>query len=280
MCDERQEKEQYIESQEIQLPAICKMTPADVEAAITTAEKHVTVLDRIRKTAIKLTNVNDWINEGNRPYLMLTGAQKICGAFGLKTKDVECEEADYEDDKGQYKSFTFSGIGVWNTTELSEVGTCNTRDKFFGVRDKRFLPLSEVNINNIKKKAHSNFLGRLIKGILGLSFTWEEVEKYSEGIITRKTVTGVDRTKGKGQYNIPDSPELTKEKNICRSMLVKIFGKDKEGIESIQDFLRKSTEFTAKDGKKIKGKDNFNNISEKQLKCLKPKIQKMYNEIA
>jgi len=135
----------------------------DLESAVQNAEKFVALQDNIRKMAVRVTNVNDWVDEGGNPYLQEKGAEKIAMAFGVSISNTNLEKEEAKDDKGQYITYIYSGTGSWQGRSVPQIGTCSSRDPFFGKKGGQLLPLSEVKLVDVRKKAYTNMLNRVIK---------------------------------------------------------------------------------------------------------------------
>ncbi len=251
------------------VPASSEIT--SIERTVAQAERYFNVLGQIRRMSIKLTNNLDWTNEGGNPYLQKSGCDKIAGAFGVQIYDTTFVKETCKDDKGDYIMFTCTGNGRWNNHEESEVGTCSTRDDFFGKKGGEYKPLSEVDLTDVKKKAFTNMANRLIKKLLGLSFTWEEIEKLSEGKVTAANVQKVEYGQGSRGGNT-DSPQTKSKRDECRAMLLKLSGNDEKSAIAM---LIKLTAFTGKDGAAVPGRDHVNKLSEKQVDILHGKLKNM-----
>ena len=220
-----------------------------VEKSVEQAGRYLEVLNKIRLLAIKMTNNIDWTNEGGKPYLQKSGCDKIAGAFGVQIDAPEFVKEICKDDKGDYIMFTCTASGRWNNHIESEAGTCSTRDDFFGKKGGALKPLSEVDLTDVKKKAFTNMANRLIKKLLGLSFSWEEIKELSGGKITPETVQKVEYGAGSRGGNT-DSPDTKKKRDEIRTMLLKL----NDGEEAAaMAMLEKMTTFE-KDGKSIPGK--------------------------
>ena len=74
----------------------------DLDKMIANANKFVQLQDSIRKLAVKMTNINDWVDEGGTPYLQEMGAQKIANCFGVSIKNIQGKIENLKDDKGSY----------------------------------------------------------------------------------------------------------------------------------------------------------------------------------
>lgn len=270
MAEEKKEAEQI--NQAI-VPSANEIT--SIEKTVEQANRYFNVLGQIRKLAIKLTNNLDWTNEGGNPYLQKSGCDKIAGAFGVKIYDAVIEKEVCKDDKGEYVMYTCTAKGIWNNHEESEVGTCSSRDDFFGKHKGGVLkPLSEVDLTDVKKKAFTNMANRLIKKLLGLSFSWEEIAQLSENKITQKTVQTVTYAAGNRGGNT-DSPETKKKRDEIRTMLLKLCDGEEQHA---QHLLVEMTSFTGDNGP-VKGKTNVAYLTEKQIPILHEKLTKKIEEM-
>jgi hypothetical protein len=261
------------------LPAIVPQGEIiSLEKSLENAERYVSLMGKIRLMAIKLLSKNDISNQGGKPYIEKSGCDKIAAAFGVQLYDVEFSKEDIRDDKGDYYLYTCSGKGQWNNHRESEIGTCTSRDDFFGTFkdgvEKKFKPLSEVDVCDVKKKAFTNFANRIIKKLIGLSFSWEEFSELSGGTITPNGVQSVSFGKGSKGGNT-DSPATKKLRDDCRTMLIKL----NDGEESAaKAMLIEMTAFTGRDGNVVSGKDHLSKLSEKQVEILHGKLKKKIEE--
>lgn len=256
-----------------------KMDIRTIEESVAQAEKYVGLLSKIRLMSIKLTNNMDWSNQGGKPYLEKSGCDKIASAFGLKIYSPEFTKETLKDDKGEYIMFTCSGEGEWNNSRESEIGACTTRDDFFGKKGGDYKPLSEVDLTDIKKKAFTNLANRLIKKLLGLSFTWEEISAMTAGKISKDSVQTVTFSQGSKGGNT-DSPETKKLREEIRTMILKIVGNDeslaKLKLEELTGFMGKNK--TTNEPEFIKGRQNVAQLSEKQVQITHGKCKKLIED--
>jgi hypothetical protein len=240
-----------------------------IEETVGRAEKYLAAMGQIRKLAIKLLNNGDISNQGDKPYLEKSACDKIASAFGVRIDMNTYEKEALKDDRGDYVIYTCSTHGFWNNHEEVETGTCSSRDDFFGKKGGALKPFSEVDLTDIKKKAFTNAANRLIKKLIGLSFSWEEIAELSGGKITKNNVAKVDFGKG-SQGGNTDSPETKKLRDECRAMLLKL----NDGEESAaKAMLVQLTSFQGKDGP-VAGKDHISKLSEKALQILHGKLKK------
>jgi hypothetical protein len=261
----------------IPAPIIQAGSPEALDRSVAMAERYFAVIDRIRKAAVKATNYRDWVDQEGDPYLEFRGAAKVANAFGVIITDRERERQDYEDDKGPYYVFIERANARWNNRVQPEMGTCSTRDKLFGLRkgengEKVMLPLSEIDITNVMKKAHTNLLNRAIKGLLGLSFSWEELEEISNGTISKQKCVKVPYRKGAqgGQNRTQKGADLHNE---AHNLLQEMSCGDKDVYAEL---LCKATAFKGREGRTVSGLTELAKVNEGRLKNSMPKLREMY----
>lgn len=253
----------------------------DLDKVVKHAEKFLAVQGQVRKMAINLTNIHDWVDEGGQPYLQERGTQKIAMAFGVSIKNVKCEEQPREDDDGKYITFYHTGEAVWQGRVSPQTGTCSTRDKFFGRKAGGHKPLKEVDLDNVRKKSMTNFLNRCIKSALGLSFTWEEIEQYSGGKVSRANLAKAGKAVaydkgtqgGTSQQKAPETQEQKDEKGQVWWMMKEMYGSEQGASEA----LSKATSFQGENGI-VPGKTDINRVSDRQMKFIAPKVKDAYNK--
>jgi hypothetical protein len=238
------------------------------------AQRYFELIEKIRRMAVSVTVQADWMDQDGSPYLDSWGAYKVANAFGVQIKDLVFDpREDFTDDQGQWLLYTVHGIASWNGREQPQVGTCSTRDKFFAKRAGKFLPLSEINLGDIKKKAVTNLMGRAIKSQLGLDFSWDELTQLSGGKITRSgapaSVVHEDGKKGGQKQN----PEATEQRNKARKLALEMSDKDKDIYAAI---IAAASAFKAKDGKEVAGKTSLTTVSDSQIPFVLKRIEEKY----
>ena len=251
-----------------------------LEKTVENAERYFKALERIRKLSVNVTNVLDWVDEAGKPYAQKSACDKIAGAFGVQTGSPEFEKENLSDEKGDYYVYSCKIAGRWNNVEASEVGVASSRDDFFALRtitnaagekEKVLKPQSEIDPCDIRKKAFTNGMNRLIKRLLGLSFTWEEIEQISGGKISRQLCAGVQYSKGSKGGNA-DSPQTKTLREECRKWILQLCDDSEAAAKA---FLKKETAFKGRDGTDFSGKENIASLSEKQIEILHGKVKKL-----
>jgi len=241
------------------------------DAMLAQAEKYVKFASRIRELALTVTSAADWIDQDGKPYLEWAGASKIAQTFGVSYGSPTFERETGEDEKGAFIVFHCSGNVTYMGRFVPEIGTGSSRDPFFGKAHGAFLPLSEIDMTDVKKKALTNFFNRGLKSLLGLSFTWEEIAEITKGKITALKCTKVEHDKAGS-----DTPETTEKRKGIMDMILDMCG----GVEmAAKQALIAYTAWTNGDGKKIPGKDSVKQLSEKQVPIIYEKVKKDHDEM-
>lgn len=265
-------------------PMIDLSTAEGVEIQAKRIEAYMAAQARIRKACINLLNCNDLIDQDGKPYLQWIGTSKIASAFGVSYDTPKFSQSIMSDEKGEYVNIQCESLIRYAGRSIPEIGSCSTRDEFFAKRktwneqkkeyEFYYLPLSEIDINDIKKKSLTNMLNRGLKSLLGMSFSWEEIAEATGGRITREKCVGVKHDKGK-QGGSTDSPDTAGIRSEIRKMILEMVGGD-EGVA--KDYLKEKTTWKDKDGKTVPGKTNLDTVSEKQLSYLLKDVKKDYEE--
>ena len=198
-------EEAEVTTLESALPAIVDENIVDIAAH---AEERLAALDKIKKVALKLTNPHDWVDEGGKPYLQGSGAEKVARLFGVSWRIFEPAEENIG--QGHY-IITYKGEFALGGAIITAIGTRSSKDGFFKkykyAGDERVeLPPSEIDKGDVKKAAYTNLIANGITRLLGIrNLTYEDLEKYAE--IKQNQVTTVEYKKGgKGQSSQSKAP--------------------------------------------------------------------------
>lgn len=141
----------------------------------------------VLRVAMQSTRNNDWVAFGDKPYLTVTGAQKMALRFGITLRFDRDKEGnamilreEFDDPKyGRGYIYTTFGKAILGNREFEAIGTCSTLDAFLGMKDKETaMPLHE-SMQDAKKKSVSNFYNNAIQAVLGVKgFTWDELKDF------------------------------------------------------------------------------------------------------
>lgn len=232
------------------LPAIVDENIVDIAAH---AEERLAALDKIKKVALLLTNRHDWVDEGGKPYLQGSGAEKVARLFGVSWRIFEPNEEDIG--QGHY-IITYKGEFALGGAIITAIGTRSSKDGFFKkykyAGDERIeLPPSEIDKGDVKKSAYTNLIANGITRLLGIrNLTYEDLEKYAG--IKRDQVSTVEYKKGgkarssqrkpptgngKPVITDPDAPATEAQARAIHAIL-----KDKLGIEDELGKMQKVAE--------------------------------------
>lgn len=142
-------------------------------AVAAAAEKRVDAINRIKILSLKVTNAHDWNDQGGKPYMGVSGAEKVARLFGISWRLNEPIREDHDDGHFDY---SFKGYFSMGTAEIEVIGTRGSHDPFFGGSKDRPIPPSEIDRNDVKKGAMTNCIGNGISRLLGIrNLTWEEL---------------------------------------------------------------------------------------------------------
>jgi len=261
-----------MENNEIQneIPAIYNV---DIIALAEGADKRAEAINKIKRASLKVTNPRDWTNQGGKPYLQVSGSEKVARLFGISWR-IDSPELFIEED-GHF-NYTYKGYFNIGNVEIEAIGTRSSKDEFFstrykyidGEKKKTTLPPSEIDKGDVKKAAYTNCIGNGVTRLLGIrNMSWEDLK---DGGISKEQLSGID-------YG--DKPEMSTESKSQRDeiqkMLSEMFNNDPA---KISEALEKITSFTGKDGKTIKGKSKIEDLSEKAISPNYGKVKKLYDE--
>lgn len=227
------------------------------------AEQRISAIKRIKAAALSVTSQHDWIDQNGKPYLQVSGAEKIARLFGISWS-IDEPVITVEDD-GHY-SFTYKGYFSLGTATIEAIGSRGSKDGFFSKSKNGDKPPSEIDKNDVKKSAYTNLLGNGITRILGLrNLTWEEVRG-----------AGIDQSKtGKVEYAKAEmSKEVVDLRKKIGDMLIEMGG-DKEEASNL---LMRFTSFVDKTGKEVRGKSSLNDLTEKAIPVVYQKVKETYDE--
>jgi hypothetical protein len=254
-------------------------TIGGLEKSVAMAQRYFDLIEKIRRMAVSVTAQADWMDQDGNPYLDSWGAYKVANAFGVQVKDMVFDaREDFDDEQGRWLLYTVHGTASWNGREQPQIGSCSTRDKFFAKRkdkdgNSKFLPLSEINIGDVKKKAVTNLLSRAIKSQLGLDFSWDELEQLSGGKITKSgTPKKVTHENGKQGGSNQSDPKAIDARNEARKLILEMTGQDKDLYESV---VAEASAYEYQ-GKPVAGKKSLTNVSDNAMVHVLKRVKDKY----
>jgi hypothetical protein len=170
------------------------------------AERRIDAMMKIKKMALKMTNRHDWTDQGGKPYMQVSGAEKVARLYGISW---QIGEPVKEFEEGGHFSFTYKGYFSLAGATIEAIGTRSSKDGFFTKYswdngEKTTLPPSAIDAGDVKKAAYTNLLGNGISRILGLrNLTYEDLQEFAG--ITKEMIGKVEY-KSKGKQADKDIP--------------------------------------------------------------------------
>jgi hypothetical protein len=170
------------------------------------AELQVDGLNKIKEISLKITNKHDWVVMNGKPCLQNSGCMKIANLWGVSFHKPTIQEERRSDDRGEYITFTCEGEGEFRGRVVNDIGTSSTRDKLLGTVGGELKELSMVDLPSVKKMAITNWQSRILRKILGLSFTKEDLQ--SKGVSTENVVNHASGGAGGGIISVAQASRL------------------------------------------------------------------------
>jgi hypothetical protein len=195
------------------------------------AEKRIDAITKIKRISLKSTNRHDWVDQGGKPYLQVSGAEKIARMFGIswRISDPVCETAE-----GGHYAYTYKGYFSLAGATIEAIGTRSSKDGFFkkyGYENgtKTELPASEIDRGDVKKSAYTNCIGNGITRLLGIrNLTYEDLQEFAG--LTPDMMGRVDYKK-KGKTDTGIQEEGTRKATSTVTEVRRQSGKTKAGKE-------------------------------------------------
>jgi len=226
------------------------------------AEKRIDAMNRIKRAVLKITNSSDWVDQQGKPYLQVSGSEKVGRLFGISW-DVD-KTPIYEEEPGGHFVYVFRGKFWMDNATITAEGSRSSKDPFFSMRKGEAKPPSEIDKRDVRMAAYTNCLGNGITRLLGIrNLTWEDVK-----------AGGIDQSKSaKIDYN-QDDEKTTEKRNDIRKWLLEIAFNEEE---KAKDLLEELTTFEGRDGV-VKGKRAVTKLTAKQVPIVHKQVKRMYDE--
>jgi hypothetical protein len=242
---------------------------------ISMAERSIDRWQRVIGIALKITTHRDWVNQNGNPYLVHSGAERIARQFRVSITNVRKEKIWSEDEKGErYYMWVYEGtVSIPSLGSQSAVGNCSSRDTLYGMKNREFKPLSQIDEPSVMKAAHTNLIVNGITHMLGLrNLTWEQLDDAG---IKKDAVVNVEYDGAKTKTLLSDKAD--KKREDMKRWIHEMHNGDVEAAKN--DMIQRSTFTVDKDGKKetVKGR-TINKWTEKQINMHYEKIKKEYED--
>ena len=162
------------------------------------AERRIEAINKIKRISLRVTGYYDWTDQGGKPYMQVSGAEKVARLFGVSWR-IDEPALQWEDD-GHF-SYTYKGYFSMGATEIEAIGTRSSRDPFFSVKKETAIPPGEIDKGDVKKAAYTNCIGNGVSRILGIrNLTWEDLEGVG---IDRSKISKIGYKQGSADPNAP-----------------------------------------------------------------------------
>lgn len=171
------------------------------EQALTRVDALVTILDKLRRAAIRSTYAGDWVihvsrdSDGNilrqAGYLQDCGAERAGKVWGIDVSAPAVEREDFPDHTYAYHMVA-DAVSKVTGERLTVEGSRWSGDAFFARREKG--PDEKIDPVDVRKAAWANTHGRAVRALAGL--TAVPLEELREAGIDPGKVLMVDYAKG------------------------------------------------------------------------------------
>lgn len=237
------------------------------------AEKQIEAIKKIKSIVLRVTGSHDWLDQQGKPYLAVSGAEKVARIFGISWR---IDEPSFEIEPDGHFAYCYKGYFTLGAATIEAIGTRSSKDGFFKRfsysegGEKALLPPSEIDKGDVKKSAFTNLIGNGITRLLGIrNLEWSELEAAG---LKRDSMSKVSYNNNAGDATSAFSAKRQEHHKKIEESLKIIYGDDKEAMKA------KLIELTtwSKDGKEIKGTPNYLNMKQdKSVEILCNKLTKM-----
>ena len=209
------------------------------------AEKRVDAMLKIKRLALKMTNRHDWTDQGGKPYMQVSGAEKVARLYGISW---QIDEPVFETEEGGHFSYTYKGYFSLAGATIEAIGTRSSKDPFFtryeyGPKDENgnskrtSLPPSAIDKGDLKKAAYTNLLGNGISRILGLrNLTYDDLQEFAG--ITKDMIGKVEyKSKSKESSSSSGAPSGDVISDAQRKRLYAIYKGSGKTDNQVKEYL-------------------------------------------
>lgn len=200
------------------------------------AEKRIEAVKKIKTQALRVTNEHDWTDQGGKPYLQVSGSEKIARLFGISWR-FNGDIIRHDEENGHF-SFEVSMEFIMSGATIEFKGSRSSKDPFFSKKYGKEISPSEIDKADVQKAAITNTIGNGITRLLGIrNLSWDDLKTaglnaekigkvdYKKGG-DGKTNEGKDESQNKPQMRNPDAPASDKQKAAIGAILSKLGIKD------------------------------------------------------
>src|SRR5574343_1971703 len=174
------------------------------------AEARIDAVIAIKKTALKVTNSNDWVDQNGKPYLQASGSEKIANLFNISW---QINEPTIDQEEDGTITYTYKGRFSLRGRSIEVEGSRSSRDDFFKKyvwENGKKVGEKPLDKRDLKMAALTNLLGNGITRLLGIrNLTYADLQEFAG--ITKDNIGKVEYKKG-GQKPPTNEPQRKSEK--------------------------------------------------------------------
>lgn len=216
------------EEREVQRDHELIVSPLESDKLISiaeSAERRAEAIKKIKRQALRITNERDWVDQGGRPYIQASGAEKIARLFGISWRFIG-EPQRFDEGNGHFR-FDVSMEFIMGGSTVEVRGSRSSKDSFFTTRYRwdeakkervKFeIPPTEIDKGDVLKSAITNTIGNGISRILGIrNLTWDDLKEagLDPSKISKVEYSSPPKEKRSPPENQPDSGEPATEAQI------------------------------------------------------------------
>lgn len=236
----------------------------NILAVANEAEKRIEAVKKIKSLALRVVGNQDWVDENGKPYLQVSGAEKIARLFGINWR-VGDSTLEFEND-GHFR-YIFKGEFTMGSVSIEAIGTRSSKDPFFSRASGQDIPADQIDKADVMKGAYTNCIGNGITRLLGIrNLSWEELG--TAGFTKEKAGRVEFKTKAEA------TPEETTKITQIWDWLLTLA----EGNETVaRTYLADVTKFSS-GGKDIPGVTDHTKLRGQRLNIAYGKIERLVKE--
>ena len=200
------------------------------------SEKRIEAIKKIKKMALRVTNEYDWTDQGGRPYLQVSGSEKIARLFGISWRFIGENPIVRKDEPDGHFAYEVSMEFILKDSSIEFRGSRSSKDPFFSKRHGKDVPPSEIDKADVMKAAITNTIGNGITRILGIrNLTWEDLKEAGLDI---SKITTVEYKQKETTLKQTTAPATEKQIVAIQTLLSKIgLKEDYERHEKVSQIL-------------------------------------------
>lgn len=234
------------------------------EHLVSQLEQKVELVKRYRLVLLKLTTEEHWIDQSGKPHLESDGVHALAACLGVVFEAPVFETEEHRESTPPWVAYHVTVTARLGDRTISEIGSASSKDDFLASagKGKGLLPLEQVDLGNIRKKALTNAQSRAFTKLSGLgSTTWAELAQV--GIRPSRSVDY--RGRGESRGAAQGAGTWNQEREELWKKLCEMCGGADAAAQALEDM-------TANPDRQYKGIRDLKSASDRQLAYLKGRI--------